>query len=218
MTPAKKTTRTTTKPVVRTRSTTKKKVSTTPKPKPKVTATKTVTAIPDLPVNPFTFEVFDVVSKQETNAGKIKALQKFEHDSLKALFIWNYDDSVISLLPPGEVPYSSLEEEQNTSGTLSTKINQQSDTMRYNETTNANKGHTTLRREWTKLFNFIKGGNDTLSSLRRETMFIQILQGLHPLDAEILCLIKDKDLESKYNIPKKSVIQAYPDIQWGGRS
>ena len=48
-------------------------------------------------------------------------------------------------------------------------------------------------------------------------MFIQILQGLHPLDAEILCLIKDKDLESKYNIPKKSVIQAYPDIQWGGR-
>ena len=215
MTPAKKTTRTTTKPVVRTRSTTKKKVSTTPKPK--VTATKTVTAIPDLPVNPFTFEVFDVVSKQETNAGKIKALQKFEHDSLKALFIWNYDDSVISLLPPGEVPYSSLEEEQNTSGTLSTKINQQSDTMRYNETTNANKGHTTLRREWTKLFNFIKGGNVTLSSLRRETMFIQILQGLHPLDAEILCLIKDKDLESKYNIPKKSVIQAYPDITWGGR-
>ena len=215
MTPAKKTTRTTTKPVVRTRSTTKKKVSTTPKPK--VTPTKTVTAIPDLPVNPFTFEVFDVVSKQETNAGKIKALQKFEHDSLKALFIWNYDDSVISLLPPGEVPYSSLEEEQNTSGTLSTKINQQSDTMRYNETTNANKGHTTLRREWTKLFNFIKGGNDTLSSLRRETMFIQILQGLHPLDAEILCLIKDKDLESKYDIPKKTVIQAYPDITWGGR-
>ena len=116
MTPAKKTTRTTTKPVVRTRSTTKKKVSTTPKPK--VTPTKTVTAIPDLPVNPFTFEVFDVVSKQETNAGKIKALQKFEHDSLKALFIWNYDDSVISLLPPGEVPYSSLEEEQNTSGNI----------------------------------------------------------------------------------------------------
>ena len=63
-----------------------------------------------------------------------------------------------------------------------------------------------------------KGGNDTLNSLRRETMFIQILQGLHPLDAEILCLIKDKDLESKYDIPKKSVIQAYPDIQWGGRS
>ena len=209
MTPAKKTTRTTTKPVVRTRTTTKKKVSTTPKPK--------VTAIPDLPVNPFTFEVFDVVSKQKTNAGKVKALQKFEHDSLKALFIWNYDDSVVSLLPPGEVPYSSLKDEQNTSGTLTTNINQQASTMRFNDTTNANQGHTTLRREWTKLYNFIKGGNDTLNGLRRETMFIQILEGLHPLDAEILCLIKDKDLESKYDIPKKTVIQAYPDITWGGR-
>ena len=214
MTPAKRTTKTTTKPVVRTRkTTTRKKVSTTPK----TPATKTATAIPDLPVNPFTFEVFDVVSKQESNAGKVKALQKYEHDSLKALLIWNYDDSVVSLLPPGEVPYSSLEEEQNTSGTLSTKINQQSDTMRFNETANANQGHTTLRREWTKLYNFIKGGNDTLNGLRRETMFIQILQGLHPLDAEILCLIKDKDLESKYDIPKKSVIQAYPEITWGGR-
>ena len=215
MTPAKKTTRTTTKPVVRTRktTTTKKKVSTTPK----TTTKKTETAIPDLPVNPFTFEVFDAVSKQETNAGKVKALQKYEHDSLKALLIWNYDDSVVSLLPPGEVPYSSLEEEQNTSGTLSTKINQQSDTMRFNETANANQGHTTLRREWTKLYNFIKGGNDTLNGLRRETMFIQILQGLHPLDAEILCLVKDKDLESKYAIPKNAVTQAYPDIKWGNR-
>ena len=49
-------------------------------------------------------------------------------------------------------------------------------------------------------------------------MFIQILEGLHPLDAEILCLVKDKDLESKYKISKANVEQAYPDIKWGGRS
>ena len=174
--------------------------------------------IEDLPTNPFTFEVFSVVSKQRSNAKKVEALQKFEHDSLKAIFIWNFDDSVISLLPPGEVPYSSLEEEQNTSGTLTTRINQQSDTMRHNQTTNANQGHTTLRREWTKLYNFIKGGNDSLNGLRRETMFIQILQGLHPLDAEILCLVKDKKLQSKYRISRENVEEAYPDIDWGGRS
>ena len=174
--------------------------------------------IEDLPTNPFTFEVFSVVSKQRSNAKKVEALQKFEHDSLKAIFIWNFDDSVISLLPPGEVPYSSLEEEQNTTGTLTTRINQQSDTMRHNQTTNANQGHTTLRREWTKLYNFIKGGNDSLNGLRRETMFIQILQGLHPLDAEILCLTKDKKLQSKYRISRENVEEAYPDIEWGGRS
>lgn len=174
--------------------------------------------IMNLPANPFTFEVLSLVVKQRSNAKKVEALKKYEHNSIKALFIWNYDDSVISLLPPGEVPYSSLQEEQSTSGTLSTRINQQSETMRYNNTPNANKGHTTLRREWTKLYNFIKGGNDALNGLRRETMFIQILQGLHPLDAEILCLVKDKKLYDKYKITKEIVTEAYPDIQWGNRS
>ena len=191
--------------------------TTTSKASPKVKR-QPAKPIEDLPTNPFTFEVFSVVSKQRSNAKKVEALQKFEHDSLKAIFIWNFDDSVISLLPPGEVPYSSLEEEQNTTGTLTTRINQQSDTMRHNQTTNANQGHTTLRREWTKLYNFIKGGNDSLNGLRRETMFIQILQGLHPLDAEILCLTKDKKLQTKYRISRENVEQAYPDIEWGGRS
>ena len=49
-------------------------------------------------------------------------------------------------------------------------------------------------------------------------MFINILQGLHPLEAEILILVKDKDLETKYKISKDVVSQAYPDITWGGRS
>ena len=174
--------------------------------------------ITNLPPNPFTFEVLSLVVKQKSNAKKVEVLKKYEHNSIKAIFIWNYDDSVISLLPPGEVPYSSLQEEQSTSGTLSTRINQQSETMRYNNTPNANKGHTSLRREWTKLYNFIMGGNDSLNGLRRETMFIQILQGLHPLDAEILCLVKDKKLYDKYKITKEIVTEAYPDIVWGNRS
>ena len=174
--------------------------------------------IVDLPPNPFTFEVLSLASKQRSNAKKVEVLRKYEHDSIKAIFIWNYDDSSISLLPPGEVPYSSLKDEQNSSGTLSTKIGQQTSTMQFNNTVNANKGFTTLRREWTKLYNFVKGGNDKLNGLRRETMFIQILEGLHPLDAEILCLVKDKKLYDKYKITKENVSEAYPDITWGNRS
>ena len=174
--------------------------------------------IVDLPPNPFTFEVLSLASKQRSNAKKVEVLRKYEHNSIKAIFIWNYDDSSISLLPPGEVPYSSLKDEQNSSGTLSTKIGQQTSTMQFNNTVNANKGFTTLRREWTKLYNFVKGGNDKLNGLRRETMFIQILEGLHPLDAEILCLVKDKKLYDKYKITKENVSEAYPDIIWGNRS
>lgn len=180
--------------------------------------------IVDLPPNPFTFEVLALISKQRSNVKKVELLKKYDHDSTRALFIWNYDDSIISLLPPGEVPYSSLKDEQISSGSLSTKVNQLVGTMEYNDTismgnaTDLKTGRTTLRREWTKLYNFIKGGNDSLKSLARETMFIQILEGLHPLDAEILCLVKDKKLYDKYKISKENVSEAYPDIKWGGRS
>ena len=186
--------------------------------KPRKTTKRAATPIEDLPPNPFVFEVLNVVCKQRTTAKKVEALKKFEHASLKALFIWNFDDTVISMLPPGEVPYSSLKDEQNTSGTLSTRIDQQSASMRFNNTVNANQGFTTLRREYTKLYNFIRGGNDQLNGLRRETMFIQILEGLHPLDAEILCLVKDKLLQTKYKLTRQTISDAYPDITWGGRS
>ena len=80
------------------------------------------------------------------------------------------------------------------------------------------QGRSSIRKEYEKFYNFIKGGNDKLSSLRRETMFINVLEGLHPLEAEILCLVKDKNLESKYKVSKEVVSEAYPDIKWGGRT
>jgi hypothetical protein len=80
------------------------------------------------------------------------------------------------------------------------------------------QGHTTISREYKNFYHFIKGGNDSLNNIRRETMFINILEGLHPLEAEILCLVKDKKLNTKYNLTKEIVAEAYSDIQWGGRS
>jgi len=78
--------------------------------------------------------------------------------------------------------------------------------------------HTSLRREWRQLYHFVKGGNSSLSGLRRETMFIQMLEGLHPKEAEIICLTKDKRLTEAYKVSYDVVKEAYPDITWGGRS
>ena len=194
-------------------STTKKVVA----KKPRVIADK----IPELPINPFAFEVLDAASKQRSKANKVKVLQKYSHPSIKALMIWNFDETVISLLPPGEVPYATNLEDETATGTLSEKINDAVDKMSELRTTSLgsqDQGKASIRKEFTKFYNFIKGGNDGLSSLRRETMFINVLQGLHPLEAEILILVKDKDLETKYKISKDVVSQAYPDITWGGRS
>ena len=190
----------------------------------KVTIPKTKEVLLDLPSNPFVFEVFDLVNKMRTEQKKVEVLQKYEHPSLKALFIWNFDESVITILPPGQVPYSNLKSEQKFKGTLSDKVDNLIGTMNYNQTTslgNASdltEGHTSIRKEFKRFYNFIKGGNDSLPALRKETMFIQMLEGLHPLEAEIVCLVKDKNLQSKYKITKEIVSKTYPDIVWGGRS
>jgi hypothetical protein len=49
-------------------------------------------------------------------------LKKFEHPCSEVLFIWNFDESIISVLPPGDVPYAAVDEQDSFKGTLSEKI------------------------------------------------------------------------------------------------
>ena len=144
-----------------------------------------------LPPNPFIHEIFELVSEQRTKAKRVEILKEYRDDSVTAVLIWNYDERVQSAVPDGQVPYKENEVPVGTD-------------------------HTSLRREWKQLYHFIKGGNDSLSSLRRESMFIQLLEGLHPKEAEIICLVKDKELESVYpKVTLDVVKQAFPDIVWG---
>jgi hypothetical protein len=195
------------------------------------TKTKTATTIKraapvidNLPTNPFAFEVLDLTSRQRSNVKKVEILQKYDHPSLRALFIWNFDESVISMLPEGPVPYSGYKDQTTFNGTMSDKLTEE--IRRMHETgsfslgnaAQADQGHSTIRREFKHFYHFIKGGNDSINNIRRESMFINILEGLHPLEAEILILVKDKKLDTKYKITKEIVSQAYPSITWGGRS
>ena len=189
--------------------------------------TKTMTkktetsAVRTVKTTPFMFEVLQIVNKQRTNTRKVEALKKFEHASLKSIFIWNFDETVVSVLPPGDVPYNNLDEQNSFSGTLSSKIDDAVSKMQElgsNSLGSQDQGRSSIRKEYQKLYNFVRGGNDGLSSIRRETMFINLLQGLHPLEAEILILTKDKKLGDKYKLTKEIIAEAYPDIKWGNRS
>lgn len=177
--------------------------------------------IETLPNNPFIFEILDLAAKQRTNERKIEVLRTYEDPSLKSILIWNFDESVISVLPEGDVPYASTGEQTSQSGTLSAKIEDAVSKMselNSNSLGSMDQGMSSIRKEYMMFYNFVKGGNDGLSSLRRETMFINILQGLHPKEAEILVLVKDKRLTDKYKITQEIVKEAYPDIIWGNRS
>ena len=182
---------------------------------------KTTSKIVELPPHPFAFEVFDLVSKQRSAAKKAEVLQKYNHPSIRALLIWNFDESVKTLLPEGPVPYGGFDEQTVLKGNLTGKITEEIRDM-YEKgnvsVADEKQGRTTIEREYKNFYNFIKGGNDSLKSLRRETMFINMLTGLHPLEAEILILVKDKKLGDKYKITQSDVAKAFPTIQWGGRS
>jgi hypothetical protein len=204
------------------------KKTTTRKPratKPKATTKKPTVkkATPpksmELPTNPFVFEILELASSQRTSAKKVEVLKKYEDNSVKAVLIWNFDDSVISMVPEGEVPYGDPNEQTVFDGSLSENIvNETKGGLSATGQDLDGRNKTSLRKEWNVLYNFVKGGNDSLTKTRREMMFINLLRGLHPKEAELLCLVKDKLLQSKYRLTKANVQEAYPDIDWGGRS
>ena len=139
-------------------------------------------------------EVLRKVSNAKTKKEKIALLQKHNSQALRSLLIWNFDESVISMVPEGDVPYTPNDAPVGTD-------------------------HTRLEQEYKGFYRFVKGGQDSLKSLKRESMFVQLLEGLAEEEAELLCLIKDGNLNSKYKrITKAVVTEAFPAIEWGNRS
>jgi len=100
--------------------------------------------------------------------------------------------SVNSMLPPGDVPYTPNDAPEGTE-------------------------HTNLQKEARLLHHFFKGGSN-VKQAKRESMFIQMLEGLHKGEAEVLVLAKDRKLGKRWKITKACVQEAFPSIQWGNRS
>jgi len=137
-------------------------------------------------------EVLQKVSNAKTKAQKIKLLQEHNSPALRSVLIANFDESVISMLPDGEVPYQKNDAPEGTE-------------------------HTKLAHEYRKLYLFFKGGAN-VSQTRRETLFIQLLEGLQQGEAEVLCLMKDRQIGKRWKITRQCVEEAFPQIQWGNRS
>lgn len=138
-------------------------------------------------------EVLQKVSNAKTKAQKVKILQENNTNALRSLLIVNFDESVVSLLPEGKVPYEPNDAPAGTE-------------------------HTLLEKEYRKLYLFFKGGSSSLRQSQRENLFIQMLEGLQEEEAEVLVLAKDKALNKKYRITRATVEQAFPQIEWGNRS
>jgi hypothetical protein len=137
-------------------------------------------------------EVLQKVSNAKTKKEKINLLQEYNTNALRMLLIINFDDSVVSMLPPGNVPYTPNGAPEGTE-------------------------HTILEKEARLLHHFFKGGSN-VSQVKRESMFVQILEGLNSGEAEALVLAKDKKIGKRWKITKATVTEAFPSIVWGNRS
>jgi len=133
-------------------------------------------------------EIIKKASNAKTKIEKIQILQENNSQALRSILKWNFDSELESDLPEGEVPFTPNDAPIGTE-------------------------HTLLAKEYKNLWKFIKGAN-SLTNMKRETLFVQLLEGLHESEANILVLVKDKSLQSKYRITHAVVKEAFPEIQW----
>ena len=127
-------------------------------------------------------EILDKVSKIKSKKDKVKFLQDNNTDSLRMVLKSAFDPKIKWLLPEGDVPYKRNDAPEGTE-------------------------HSVLAYEARKLYHFMEGGNADITQGKRETMFIQMLEGLHETEADVLCAAKDKVLHQKYKGLSEPVVK-----------
>ncbi len=127
-------------------------------------------------------EILDKVAKAKTKEKKIELLREYNTDALRMVLKSSFDPNIEWDLPEGDVPYKPNESPEGTE-------------------------HNMLVHEARTLFHYIKGGNPQLTTNRRENMFIQMLEGLHQSEAELVVAAKDKALHRKYKGLSANVVK-----------
>ena len=118
-------------------------------------------------------EILDKVSKAKSKQEKVNILRENDHQSLRMVIKSSFDSNIEWQLPDGDVPYTRNEAPEGTE-------------------------HASLSYESRKLYHFIRGGNNQITQNKRETMFVQMLEGLHHTEAAVLVAAKDKKLHQVY--------------------
>ena len=139
-------------------------------------------AVNDATYNLSFHEILTKVNNAKDKPKKIEVLKKYDTNELRMFLKGAFDEKLEWLLPEGSPPYTPNEAPEGTE-------------------------HTVLESESSKLWHFIVGGDNTLSKTRKETLFIQILEGLHKDEAELMCNIKDKKLHNVYKGLTASVVK-----------
>jgi hypothetical protein len=135
-----------------------------------------------MPYTPLMSEILDKVAKAKTKEQKVNILRQHNSAALRMVIKSSFDPNIEWELPDGDVPYTRNDAPEGTE-------------------------HNQLTHEARTLFHYIRGGNPKLSQNRRENMFIQMLEGLHENEAELVIAAKDKSLHRKYKGLSSNVVK-----------
>ncbi len=127
-------------------------------------------------------EVLDKVHKAKTKAQKVDILRKNNNASLRMVLKSSFDPKIKWSMPSGDVPFIPNDAPAGTD-------------------------HTRLATEAKKLYHFIEGADNTTPKMKKENMFIQMLEGLHESEAKLVIAAKDKRLHQVYKGLSKDVVK-----------
>ena len=130
-------------------------------------------------------ETFEVIGKAKTREEKRDLLKQRENFATKAILQLNFHPSVKWYLPPGSPPYTPSTEGDMTSNSLHYEVK--------------------------KLDYYTDPSPHDLPMLRRESMFVGLLERLDPKDAKLLIDVKDRKLSYK-GLTYKLVKDTWPDL------
>jgi len=140
-------------------------------------------------VNKTTYYVFEILEKAaaaKTRAEKITLLKNHSNNwAMKDVLRGTFDDAVQWNLPDGKPPYEPAEDRSHPSN---------------------------LSQHNKKFAYFIPNGPGAkMPAVKREKIFLDILETVHPKDAELLVGMINKKMPIK-GITKKLVQEAFPDL------
>jgi len=141
---------------------------------------------------PLMSEILTKVNNAKTKDKKIAVLKENDSEPLRMLIKASFDPKIEWVLPEGDTPYKANEAPEGTE-------------------------HTLLSQEVKRIWHFIKGADSQTPRMRKETMFIQMLEGLHKDEATVLCHVKDKTLHQKYKGLSDNVVKTafgWTDEYW----
>ena len=158
-------------------------------------------ATPKLPVSQTLIsEVLQRVSNAKTKAKKVEILQEYKTPALKKVLLCNFSKRISFCFPEGQTPFRPNESPKGVDHTL--LINEQRMLDKF------------IKKTINGVTYYGCSGNvrPMMAQMKKENLWIQVLEGLHPEESEVLDLVKDKKLTTRYKITKQNVIDAFPEL------